>query len=243
MNKIPKSSAVLLLLLISCQPSPPTTPQAPIAIQPPSPEPKQVLQQPATPDPFEEAISRGSSAATIAQTSTSLEDRKLVQAQWQEAIALMKAVPKTSPNYATAQTKITEYQSNLSGVSKQRSVAVAAAPKSITKPSANTKVVSATPVAQPAQSQLESYFNSVIDQGGDGDSYWCEEYKSLQKTLYSPRSYKILSSEKRGTEKQPAFKFHTTVESSNKGGSPIVVNWNFYLVENGNSWCIANMDS
>ncbi len=38
---------------------------------------------------------------------------------WQEAIALMKAVPKSSPNYALAQKKVAEYQRSLAYVNQQ----------------------------------------------------------------------------------------------------------------------------
>jgi hypothetical protein len=64
-------------------------------------------------DFFGEAVNKAMSAATITQSATSKDDWNLVASQWQEAIALMKAVPGSSPNYALAQKKVVEYQPNL----------------------------------------------------------------------------------------------------------------------------------
>lgn len=52
-------------------------------------------------------------AAVIAQSASSNEDWNLVGSQWEKAIALLKAVPKSNPNYAMTQKKIVEYQKNL----------------------------------------------------------------------------------------------------------------------------------
>ncbi|MEH1945062.1 MAG: hypothetical protein V7L01_33265 [Nostoc sp.] len=38
--------------------------------------------------------------------------------QWEAAIALMKTVPSSSPNYVVAQQKIIEYQKNLNYAEK-----------------------------------------------------------------------------------------------------------------------------
>lgn len=78
---------------------------------------------------FEEAASRGMSAAAIATTSRSKEDWKLVAQTWQEAITLMQSVPNTSSNYAVSQKKIAEYQRNLVYANKQ---AVKPVPKATT---------------------------------------------------------------------------------------------------------------
>ena len=65
------------------------------------------------PEMFSQALDRGMSAAVIAQSAASNEDWNLVASEWQKAIALLKAVPKSNPNYAMAQKKIVEYQKNL----------------------------------------------------------------------------------------------------------------------------------
>ena len=65
------------------------------------------------PETFSQALDRGMGAAVIAQSASSNEDWNLVASEWQKAIALLKAVPTSSPNYAKAQKKIVEYQKNL----------------------------------------------------------------------------------------------------------------------------------
>ena len=80
---------------------------------------------------FEEAASRGISAATIAKTSLSKEDWQLVASQWGDAINLMKQVPKSDNKYAVAQSKVTEYQKNLAYANEQ---AVKPPPKVATEP-------------------------------------------------------------------------------------------------------------
>ena len=53
------------------------------------------------------------SAATLTQSATLKDDWKLVASEWQEAIALMKAVPPSHPQHIVAQQKAIEYQRNL----------------------------------------------------------------------------------------------------------------------------------
>lgn len=97
----------------------------PIASQTPLPAPStNALSKPspttsATPapspqsDPFREAVNAAISAATLTQSAQSQDDWNTVAAQWQKAITLMKGVPTSSPNYAVAQKKVSEYQINL----------------------------------------------------------------------------------------------------------------------------------
>ncbi len=70
-------------------------------------------------DTFQDAQDSAISAATIAQSAESQDDWKLVVSRWQNAINLLKAVPQSSPNYATAQRKIPEYQRSLSYAQQQ----------------------------------------------------------------------------------------------------------------------------
>jgi ribosomal protein L31 len=65
------------------------------------------------PDSFREAVNKATSAATITQSAKSKDDWNLVASQWQEAIALMKAVPSSHPYYTVAQQKSIDYQRNL----------------------------------------------------------------------------------------------------------------------------------
>ncbi|BDI14693.1 hypothetical protein ANSO36C_04950 [Nostoc cf. commune SO-36] len=48
----------------------------------------------------------------LTQSAKSPDEWKIVVAHWEAAIALMKSVPSSSPNYLVAQQKIKEYQKN-----------------------------------------------------------------------------------------------------------------------------------
>jgi hypothetical protein len=64
-------------------------------------------------DFFGEAVNKAMSAATITQSATSKDEWNLVASEWQEAIALMKAVPSSHPQHSVAQQKAVDYQRNL----------------------------------------------------------------------------------------------------------------------------------
>lgn len=88
------------------------------ASQAPSVKPMPVISaSPATAvpdrDTFGEAVNKAMSAATHTQSAKSKDDWNLVASQWQEAIALMKAVPSSHSQYTVAQQKAVEYQRNL----------------------------------------------------------------------------------------------------------------------------------
>lgn len=70
---------------------------------------------PAKPDTgiFQKGMNKAIKAANLTKTAKSHKEWKIVIAQWQAAIALMKTVPPSSPNYAIAQQQITEYKKNL----------------------------------------------------------------------------------------------------------------------------------
>ncbi|MBD1942996.1 hypothetical protein H6F50_11600 [Coleofasciculus sp. FACHB-712] len=70
-------------------------------------------------EPFQQAVNKAMNAAKLTQTAQFKADWDAIVSQWQEAIALMKAVPLESANYQVAQKKSVEYQSNLA-YAKQR---------------------------------------------------------------------------------------------------------------------------
>jgi hypothetical protein len=70
-------------------------------------------------EPFQQAVNKAMNAAKLTQTAQFKADWNAIVSQWQEAIALMKAVPLESANYQVAQKKAVEYQSNLA-YAKQR---------------------------------------------------------------------------------------------------------------------------
>ena len=69
-------------------------------------------------DTFREAVNKAINAANLTQSAKSPDEWKIVVSQWQAAIALMKIVPSSSPNYLVAQQKISEYQRNLNYAEK-----------------------------------------------------------------------------------------------------------------------------
>lgn len=64
-------------------------------------------------DVFRDAINLATQASQQTQSATTKEEWRTVAASWQDSIELLGAVPSTDPNYAIAQTKITEYSKNL----------------------------------------------------------------------------------------------------------------------------------
>ncbi|MBF2093146.1 MAG: retroviral-like aspartic protease family protein [Synechococcales cyanobacterium K44_A2020_017] len=139
----------LLIGSLSCRPASTETAPAPpvdavVETEPieaePEPEP-----EPAATDYFQEAIERATSAVNITQRAQSQDDWRLAINRWQQAIALLQAVPQSSANYPQAQTKITEYQQNLSYAEQQANRPVAAS---------SDGVVVVTPQAAPSTSSL-----------------------------------------------------------------------------------------
>lgn len=65
------------------------------------------------PNQYEQALDKASGAYTISQSAQSADDWQLVASVWQDAIALMQALPHNSPYNAIAKTKIAEYRQHL----------------------------------------------------------------------------------------------------------------------------------
>ncbi|MDF5712185.1 MAG: hypothetical protein PUP90_32050, partial [Nostoc sp. S4] len=69
-------------------------------------------------DTFREAVNKAINAANLTQSAKSSDEWKTVVSEWQGAIALMKNVSFSNPNYPVAQQKIREYQKNLNYAQK-----------------------------------------------------------------------------------------------------------------------------
>ncbi|MGG6297761.1 hypothetical protein ACQ4M4_25495 [Leptolyngbya sp. AN02str] len=63
-------------------------------------------------DPFPEAIKAAMNAANLTQTASFTSEWRQIVEQWEAAIQHLANVPKSSPNYETAQAKIAEYSKN-----------------------------------------------------------------------------------------------------------------------------------
>lgn len=70
-------------------------------------------------DYYTEGLNWAKSAVSIGQTAQSQDDWKLAANRWQRAIKSLQQVPKGSANYSTAQTKLKEYQQNLTAAQKR----------------------------------------------------------------------------------------------------------------------------
>ena len=81
------------------------------------------------------------------------------------------------------------------------------------------------PESEPGEAFLTQYLDDITTSDLSGIGHWCAETESSASSLFSPRSYEILSffsSEEIG-------RATARIESSNKGGMPIVKTWNFYI--------------
>ncbi|HEY9860863.1 MAG TPA: retropepsin-like aspartic protease [Candidatus Obscuribacterales bacterium] len=181
------ASAVLTLVTGACsgssiksstQQSDPTpaSSAAPIASLPTDPSPVVIaeLTPPPTPqiDPFEFALDRAASAASIGASAQSQDDWKLVVSQWQDAIALLKQVPNSSPYQLLVKEKISEYQQQLAYARQQANKpdgsnqpesesVIALAPHPMPQPVEATRSNVATRPAPPAPRQ-ERVFEAPI---------------------------------------------------------------------------------
>ena len=95
--------------------APSETPQTEAATTPPTPEAEpspspSVIPEPPTPSPYTLAKDQAQSAASISQVAKTPQEWQTAANQWQEAIDLMKSVPKSSPNYEAAQKELSDYQ-------------------------------------------------------------------------------------------------------------------------------------
>lgn len=102
-------------LMVACREAePPTPPVASVPVAAPTPVATTPAPTPTIPgDPYEKGLDRAASAKTLTQSAQTKEDWDLVIRQWQQAIAFIKAVPKSSPDYKAAQKLLPEYQRSL----------------------------------------------------------------------------------------------------------------------------------
>lgn len=118
-------SGILLFGSVACNSTPDTatTPASPVVkVTTPKPAAKNTVKTvaslsaaaPTKPDnSYEQAIDIAAGAATITKSAVSREDWALVVSQWQQAIRLIKSVPKSNQKRGDAQKKLAQYQSFL----------------------------------------------------------------------------------------------------------------------------------
>ncbi|MBE9177749.1 hypothetical protein IQ268_04035 [Oculatella sp. LEGE 06141] len=170
--------SALWMELINPRPIEPIPEDSPEAIAPPveqSPVPVAAANAPDTSTPnvppseaLDVAAERATNATTLAQAAQSVDDWTLVASQWQQAIALLETVPEASPEYGTAQQRLTAYRGNLSTaeqrVNQAPTVATAAPTTTITVSSD----ISCRGAAATAESQPVELTNVQFSQGSEG---------------------------------------------------------------------------
>ncbi len=73
---------------------------------------------------YRDAVARAASATALSQIAQSQDDWRLAASRWQQAIALLGAVPASDPNYKSAQAKLPDYRRRLSAAQQQAARAV-----------------------------------------------------------------------------------------------------------------------
>lgn len=148
-----------------------------------------------TQDPYPQALDRAARALSISQSAQSKDDWRLVASRWQQAIDLMKSVPRSNQNYPQAQRKLSEYQRHLTVAQRQANQSTAPhnpdgivtlppgwlqpspAPRPVrpaaTKPKANSpRPVAAAPQVNPAPARSadrsqRTFFAPIIRRAGN----------------------------------------------------------------------------
>lgn len=107
------------LPLIATQNTPSAKPNQVQSAPSPATLEREVKLEKTQPNYFELALDKAYSAAILSQSAQSPDDWRVVVIQWNEAIALMKAVPANSPQKLLAQTRIAEYQQQITNAQQQ----------------------------------------------------------------------------------------------------------------------------
>ncbi|MFB2972082.1 hypothetical protein ACE1CD_24245 [Aerosakkonema sp. BLCC-F183] len=81
------------------------------------------------------------------------------------------------------------------------------------------------PARPTARNVVQAYFDDITKRGSSGVAYWCSSSSDFVSTFYAPRAYRILSSSIYGN----GGSFVVQLEASNRGGSPVIANWNVYV--------------
>lgn len=146
----------------------------------PVPSPIELPKIRPSPDYYQRAQNKADSAISIGQSAQSPGDWQLVVSRWQQAIALLEAIPPDSPQRAVALTKIAEYQGHLARAQEQAQSnhPAASAPVVIEMPPAASKTtrvfparikrrIGGTPVIDVRFNGSQT-FEMIVDTGASG---------------------------------------------------------------------------
>lgn len=118
-------------------------------------------------DAYERALDAAYSAASLSQSAESADDWQLVISRWQEAIKLLRIVPSSSTYHTIAQSKIAQYQRNIS-IAQQEAAHPRPRPKAIAivpqtaAPSGGSSPTQKTSRPSPATEQKTNTTNSSV---------------------------------------------------------------------------------
>lgn len=122
------------------------------------------------PNPYELALEKAYSAFSISQYALSSDEWNLVVSQWQEAIALMEAVPVNSSYKAIAQAKLAEYQHHLGYAQQRATRPIQENPDSVVAviPAPPTSRPAASPEPEPPVPPTQPVFQATIKRRAGG---------------------------------------------------------------------------
>jgi hypothetical protein len=109
-------------------------------------------------------------------------------------------------------------------------------PKAAPHPQPKSEIT-ASPTPSPSESPLaiaDSYLED-LKKGGDGAKFWCPDAKPEK--LYAVRGYKRLGDQPFANGKGTIYRVQ--VESSTKGGNPVVANWDIAAEKRSGGDCIG----
>lgn len=148
-----------LIQALTHRPSPTvvSSPAIEVPVQSPQNQPKNTAAQQSSTS-YKQALDRANSAAGIAQSAQSKDDWQLVVNRWQQAIDLLKTVPKSSRDYSQAQGKLQEYRRaqaqaqqrlNRASLPKDPDAVIVLAPSPASPPTASSPSVTRQAAASP----------------------------------------------------------------------------------------------
>ena len=103
------------------QPSPPAvdaTPK-PVATTSPTPAPLDSPPQAEQEETYKQGLAKAESAENISRSALTVDDWRLVVVRWQQAVQLLKSLPKSSPYASLAREKVPQFEQKLAVANKK----------------------------------------------------------------------------------------------------------------------------
>lgn len=127
-------------------------------VAPKIPAASNLSSSPLEPSAFELGLDKAAGATSISESAQSPDDWYLVASQYHDAIALMQNVKRESPEFAIAQTKISEYERQMKLAIRQANAVVRPSPPSVAVASPQARVNLARPSAHVPTSTAKPQF-------------------------------------------------------------------------------------